>query len=232
VPQSPSYRRDLESQRLLLEQELIRLYGSGDAGPEWVLGTSEQIGTQRGKIGYRVQDRTALGRAEAIWDRLPIIATLGNPDQLRDAQGRWTSGGALPKAVAYLEDHAAEDYRGSKGECAAFVRKALAADGIVIAAKDHEAAAYSYEKALRMGKYGFDVVADVGRGLGFPPPASQDFTPEAGDVVVIQAIPGHPNGHIAMYSGTRWISDFKQEHFWPHHAYDMAKPHYVIFRHK
>jgi hypothetical protein len=138
----------------------------------------------------------------------------------------------LPRAVAYLEKRAAPDYRGSKGKCATFAREALAEDGIKIADKDHGTSAYSYERTLRMGKYGFDVVADVDPGVDFPPPPSQKYTPEAGDVVVIQAIPGHPDGHMAMYSGTRWISDFKQERFWPHHDYDMAKPHYVIFRHK
>jgi hypothetical protein len=36
-------------------------------------------------------------------------------------------------------------------------------------------------------------------------------TPQAGDVVVLNAIGKHQYGHIAYYNGTQWISDFKQQ---------------------
>lgn len=33
---------------------------------------------------------------------------------------------------------------------------------------------------------------------------------QAGDVVVVQDIPGHRYGHMAMFNGTQWVSDFRQ----------------------
>ena len=56
--------------------------------------------------------------------------------------------------------------------------------------------------------------------------------PHRGDVVVIQPITDHPDGHMAMYDGAIWISDFKQPHgFYPGPAYRSARPPYKIYRH-
>ena len=40
----------------------------------------------------------------------------------------------------------------------------------------------------------------------------------------------HPHGHIQMYNGEKWISDFRQNNFWPGSDYKNAKPSYVILR--
>lgn len=57
-------------------------------------------------------------------------------------------------------------------------------------------------------------------------------TPAAFDVDIIQPIPGHPHGHMAMFNGTLWVSDFKQLHgFYPGHSYRVQKPAYKIYRH-
>ena len=53
---------------------------------------------------------------------------------------------------------------------------------------------------------------------------------EKGDVVVIQGIPGHPHGHMAMYDGSIWISDFRQPDLYPGTAYRVARPSYKIYR--
>jgi hypothetical protein len=37
--------------------------------------------------------------------------------------------------------------------------------------------------------------------------------PQKGDVAVFAGVPGHDNGHTAMWDGTRWVSDTKQLHF-------------------
>ncbi|MBB5411894.1 hypothetical protein HDG34_005860 [Paraburkholderia sp. HC6.4b] len=56
--------------------------------------------------------------------------------------------------------------------------------------------------------------------------------PQRGDVVVIRSIPDHPHGHMAMYDGQIWISDFRQQHgFYPGPAYRSAKPPYRMYRH-
>jgi hypothetical protein len=58
-------------------------------------------------------------------------------------------------------------------------------------------------------------------------------TPMAGDVVIIQPITGHPDGHMAMYDGFIWISDFKQQHgLYPSEGYRTVAPPYKIYRHQ
>ena len=54
---------------------------------------------------------------------------------------------------------------------------------------------------------------------------------EAGDVVVIQPAMGHLHGHMAMYNGKIWISDFKQQNgLYPGEAYRKEKPVFKIYR--
>ena len=36
------------------------------------------------------------------------------------------------------------------------------------------------------------------------------YHPERGDVVVFDRVPGHKNGHTAIWNGSRWVSDFDQ----------------------
>ena len=40
---------------------------------------------------------------------------------------------------------------------------------------------------------------------------------------------GHPHGHIAMYSGNHWISDFVQRDMWGGNAY-RDKADYTLVR--
>ena len=39
--------------------------------------------------------------------------------------------------------------------------------------------------------------------------------------------PRHPSGHVQMYDGSQWISDFKQKHFSP---YGSDVPRSTIYR--
>jgi hypothetical protein len=73
------------------------------------------------------------------------------------------------------------------------------------------------------------------QGNGFSP--ARNHTPEAGDVVVIQNFPRDDSGHMAMYTGKQWVSDYWQtidrdrpDGFWPSRGYLAAKPSYVIYR--
>ena len=62
--------------------------------------------------------------------------------------------------------------------------------------------------------------------------------PEKGDVAVIQGYPGGtadkngvPYGHIQMYNGNQWVSDFYQNHpFYPGKNYELYEPSYTIYR--
>lgn len=101
----------------------------------------------------------------------------------------------------------------STNNCARYVREAIEAGGITIS-RTHSAKDYGYS----LHQAGF-VEIDASTPL------------QPGDVVIIQPIPGHPHGHMAMYDGTYWISDFVQNYgFYPGNGYRTAKPPYQIYR--
>jgi hypothetical protein len=113
--------------------------------------------------------------------------------------------------VAYLNQHALPK---SYGRCAEFTRRAIEAGGLKLArhlyAKDYGASLTAVE---------FRSVGQLAAGF------------KAGDVVVIQPIPKHPEGHMAMFNGTIWISDFKQLHgLYPGPTYRALKPLYAVYR--
>lgn len=100
----------------------------------------------------------------------------------------------------------------SQGRCAQYVREAIEAGGIVLS---HHRDAKDYGSSLENA--GFSRVSG---------------TPQKGDVIVIQPAPGHPHGHMAIYNGSIWISDFMQRNgFYPGPAYRTARPGYQMYRH-
>ena len=61
--------------------------------------------------------------------------------------------------------------------------------------------------------------------------AQAGYTPKAGDVVVIQPYTGgRTHGHIAMYDGTSWVSDFVQNDMWGGPGYRKNQPSKTIYR--
>jgi hypothetical protein len=113
-----------------------------------------------------------------------------------------------------------------QGHCAAYVRDAIQAGGITL---PHGPPAKDYRHIL------------VGAGFHTIRP---DGPFEPGDIVVIQDFyktPGnkvqydHPDGHIAMFSGKIWVSEFRQEtpHLKPGYPgldYDHGLPAYAVYR--
>lgn len=95
------------------------------------------------------------------------------------------------RAVEYLDRHA--EVR-SKGQCAMYVRMAIEAGGVPTFGQPISACDYEYF----LPELGFYMVYE------------DSYVPQKGDVVVFSAIKGHPHGHIAMYDGKQWVSDFKQ----------------------
>jgi len=113
-------------------------------------------------------------------------------------------------AVSYARRHASSV---SHGRCAEFTRKAINEGGIDIG---HTHFARDYGRLLE--KSGF-------RPIG----AGED--PRAGDVVIIQPYPGgNPSGHMAIFDGTSWYSDFIQRDIWAGPGYRKVHPAYVIYR--
>lgn len=113
-------------------------------------------------------------------------------------------------AVRYLQSHAEST---SLGRCAEYTRRAIEWGGLHLM---HTASARNYGSSLIC--VGFYEV--------------NTNTPHRGDVVIIQGIAGYLHGHMAMFDGSIWISDFRQKHgFYPGDAYRTNKPFYKMYRH-
>ena len=107
----------------------------------------------------------------------------------------------------------------SLGKCAKYVRLALEGGGFNTAG--HPVDAKNYNHFLRVR--GWQVVS-----------TSQDFQPLKGDIAVFRDFQGdkryHSAGHIQMFNGNRWISDFRQNGFWAGGDYRRHQPSFVILR--
>ncbi|GAB1858708.1 hypothetical protein MHTCC0001_35480 [Flavobacteriaceae bacterium MHTCC 0001] len=108
----------------------------------------------------------------------------------------------------------------STGRCAKYVRFALEGGGLDLSNRPAStASAKGYKDYLPT--------------LGFKGVSNDSYVPMAGDIVVIQSFTGnkvHKHGHIQMYNGSHWVSDFKQTGFWPGSDYRNNTPAYSIFR--
>lgn len=100
---------------------------------------------------------------------------------------------------------------GPTGLCAKFVRQAIEAGGVTLV---RHGSAKDYGSSLLQ--------------VGFV--AIEETIPERGkkgDVVIMQAIGDHIHGHMQMYSGNRWVSDYSQNGFYP---YTHSRPEYQVYR--
>ncbi|WP_179125991.1 NlpC/P60 family protein [Salmonella bongori] len=102
---------------------------------------------------------------------------------------------------------------GPTNSCALYVRKAIKAGGVT---ETNTQNAKDYGPMLEAA--GFRKI-------------SSTQSPMAGDVVVIQPYTGgSASGHMAIYDGQDWYSDFKQRDFWGGPGYRSAKPSYQMYR--
>jgi Type IV secretion system pilin len=121
------------------------------------------------------------------------------------------SGLNISSAVAYLNANARST---SQGQCALYVRQALAAGGLTSFDTNHPGSAYQY------GPYLINA--------GFTTVSSSGYVPLQGDVIVFANMASRPNGHIQMYNGSQWVSDFRQNSMYP--AQDYRSGSYTIYR--
>jgi RHS repeat-associated protein len=102
------------------------------------------------------------------------------------------------------------------GKCATNVRVAL--EGAHINTKGHSVSAKDYGPLLI--REGFEVISPVG------------YKPQKGDIRVWQpAKGGSQHGHIDIWDGSNWVSDFIENSDYPGRKY-RADPHYQIYRWK
>ncbi len=124
-------------------------------------------------------------------------------------------------AVKYLNREAEPD---SLGKCALYVRRALQYGGGL---KNLETpiSGFAKEYGPYLERVGFHKLS---------PRPQPDYDAQKGDVVVIQNHPdGHEAGHIAIFNGSHWVSDFEQPqkgNLWPGPGYRREKPDYEVYR--
>lgn len=101
------------------------------------------------------------------------------------------AGWDIPSSIESLNSHANSR---STGYCARYVRQALESGGINTYGRPGSATEYdSY-----LPKIGFE----------YQDPSN--YKPQTGDISIIKATPRHKYGHISMFNGKNWISDFVQ----------------------
>lgn len=119
----------------------------------------------------------------------------------------------IEASVKHLVKNAAG--REPTGKCAAHVRAALEAGGLDM--RSHPVSAKDYGSFLLQ--------------KGFRNVPLNGYQPRKGDIIVLQSYPGGDvNGHIAMFDGVRWVSDFEQRDLWGGPGYRNQSPHYAVYR--
>lgn len=88
----------------------------------------------------------------------------------------------------------------SIGRCALYVRRAL------------QAAGYSFTPQPSAYQYANGTLASA----GFVKLNNHNYVPQVGDVAVFNRTSRNPHGHIQIYDGNQWVSDFRQPKFSPY----------------
>jgi hypothetical protein len=103
----------------------------------------------------------------------------------------------------------------SSHHCAMYVRQGMEASGINTGDRPRSGDAGDYGSFLL--RHGAQTVP------------LDSYAPQVGDVVVFDKTSQHPYGHIEMYDGHKWVSDFVQNSFSPYR--DAAStPPFTIYR--
>ena len=128
-------------------------------------------------------------------------------------------------AIKRLQEHAGPPY--GVGKCAAYVREAIEAGGVHVpmigsgSAKDYGPRLTRSGFVVQVGTVGFYQKGDVALIDGFSADPAKGIAK------------GSSDGHLAMFDGKIWISDFKQTGSSPYPGsnYRKAAPSITIYRH-
>lgn len=103
-----------------------------------------------------------------------------------------------PSIAAQVASRAAHSR--SQGRCAMYVRKAL------------QQAGYKFTPQTSAYMYANGTLASA----GFVKLSNNNYQPQVGDVAVFNRTAKNPHGHIQIYDGKQWVSDFRQPKFSPY----------------
>lgn len=133
------------------------------------------------------------------------------PDEEHESEQEQDAGGSntqfdLTAALQHLRDNAYDHYtREFCGHCARAIRMALEAGGLDTTGRP----AYAGDYDSFLPTIGF-IQVEYG----------PDYVPQPGDIVVHESTSeNRPEGHIAMYDGANWISDYYQRDMFGGQAY-------------
>jgi hypothetical protein len=193
-------------QSLLLDYNHLIALGSG--------GRERQFNDQdneRESPGYS----RSVGRLTSRNRTAQVEPAPENPSAIADTDGQpETSATGLHKnqLAAWLDAHALTR---SSHHCAMYCRLGMEAAGLSTQDRPRSGDAGDYGPFLL--RHGAQVVA------------KDSYAPQVGDTVVFDKTAQHPYGHIEMYDGQRWVSDFMQHSFSPYR--DAAStPRFTIYR--
>jgi len=157
----------------------------------------------------------------------PLLAPVGHPLPVAATDSKlndWQSDGNLASQPGFtgtinkdelsnwMDAHALTH---SSHRCAMYCRMGMEAAGLNTADRPLSGDAGDYGPFLM--RHGAQAV-------------SQDsYVPQVGDVVVFDKTSQHPFGHIQMYDGHHWVSDFVQHGISPYNDADSAPP-FTIYR--
>ena len=113
--------------------------------------------------------------------------------------GQWEIG----KSIAYFKTNVPIKKK-SKGECYKYVKRALYAGGF---STYNDIPAYTFTKKVSENPKSFKMIYDSGNYVNEIPNYGEK---RVGDIMVFQYVPSVPYGHIDMYDGRDWVSDFRR----------------------
>jgi len=123
---------------------------------------------------------------------------------------------AVERSKEIAKENLEKGHEFGNRECAQRVREALEDGGVVL-----ERTGYAKNYGPSLEKAGFEPVSSRDN--------KNNYEPQLGDVAVIDEAPGHKAGHMAMYDGETWYSDFKQKNMYGGGIKNFD-PDYTIYR--
>ena len=127
----------------------------------------------------------------------------------------------INKAIDHLQTFAQPH---STVFCARYVREAIEAGGLTLAR--HLSAKDYGSSLIAAGFVPLQLKLPLTSPVFFDFSLSSDSPFQSGDVAIFEGttlLPGGENGHMQMFDGESWISDFVQPHFSPDPAFSGVK---------
>ncbi len=215
-------------------------YGGSDAASKFIAGQTDASGDEAWqsllfeynhftalRLGARERqfndqdneleppDYSSVGRVTSQNKTAQVEPVPDTPSAIPPADGQpETAAGTLHKGqlAAWMDAHALTR---SSHRCAMYCRLGMEAAGLSTQDRPLSGDAGDYGPFLL--RHGAQVVA------------KDSYTPQVGDTIVFDKTAQHPYGHIQMYDGQRWVSDFMQHGFSPYRDASSTPP-FTIYR--